>query len=240
MIKDFIKYWNKAKEEKNKKKLLAKARKIKKEKKIKELFEEHRKKLISETIKEKNKIYNEIRKNKIDNQEIIVINSIEIKPYIPKKIFGVEIPFFNKKISSYKTPVLYWDNSNQNLKFMGVDKKFNETLTLFEKENKETYIIKNETKPFFYKGKRILNLTPNFPLNLTIDVDNDKILGNSNQLNRLINNVFTFKLTEPLKPEVTGISGIIDLIKKNWIIILIGIIIYIVSQEEGLSKFLGF
>ncbi len=135
-------------------------------------------------------------------------------------------------IKSFKTLSIYIDKGN--VSFIGIKEKFSRTVNLFKNEK---YTIKEEVKPFFYKGKRILWLTPKSHINLDLKIDTSELLCDSETANLLIDEVVVWKLTNPVKAG--GIGGLFDLLANNWIIIIFIIIGYYLYSTGALNSIIG-
>lgn len=205
---------------------------LEKEKELKKI-EEHKKKLLNffseydkilqkSILSTKNLVYEEIRTNKINKNEIAVFKGFEIDIY--KKFLG---------LISYKpkTPILYF-GKNREILPIGLNTEPKLTIDLLEKQK---YIINNDSKDmWFMKGKRTLLLTPDFPMNFDVNIKQNEILCDSDTLHELINNVVRYKLTQPVAN-----TNIVSSIKKYWIIIVVMGVIYFLYQSGQLNKLFG-
>lgn len=178
-------------------------------------------------------IYTYVRNELIETKQIYPFKSIELDIFKQQKnIFNLFGLFGLMKISNYNvTPIFYYDKNNNLLPLL-VDKKIEQTLDLF---NKEKYIVNEEPKPLLYRGKRILHLTPDFPMTMQIDLNKKTLLCDSSTFHSLFQNVISFKLTLPVSSGM-DIGGFL---KKYGLIILFLIVVYVLYQSGTLNGILG-
>lgn len=165
--------------------------------------------------------------------KIISSKGFEINPIKTEWKFGI-IPYPAFMNKNYNTLVIYIDRS-YNIKFIALKENLR---TVLEYMKREDYIIYNPDsyKIYHYNNKPILWLTPDFPMNMQLDLDKNKFLCDTETFHNLINNVVEYRLTK----ASSGLGGIGDLISKYWWVILIGAGLYIASQQpEGLKGFFG-
>lgn len=172
--------------------------------------------------------YEKVREIKIKNGEIAVLKGVEIdllneKPNI-FNFFGIG----NKNI--YKTPIFYFDK-NSNIIPMKIDKPIGETIDILKEQK---YIITPETQPKFYKGRRTLFLSSDYPINANFEVKNDKAFFwvDSKTFNTLINNVVNYKLTHPKNS-----FDLISFVKKYWWLIALLILFFVLLQNGSIQQF---
>lgn len=213
---------------------------------------------IAKTIKELEKLDKQLEKLKSDSQEekkkiskkstlsppkykgkvksLIDFKGFTVSPISWSFAYGfIPLPPFLNK--NFKTLIIYFDR-NRNVKFIGIKKSLDTVLTYLKKED---YIINNsfdseKYELYHYNNKSILWLHPDFPMNMQIDLNKQKLLCDTKTFHNLINNVVQYRLTQ----VSSGLGGIGDLLKDYWWIILIGAGLYIASQQpEGLKGFFG-
>lgn len=197
---------------------------IERKKKVKQLNSEV-KKYSSLKKSHRDLIYKEERKKYIDSEKIIKLKGFELDLLEEKNVFNL-FGFFKKK---YNSVVLYIGKDSV-LKPIAINETIAKTLEIFKQQK---YVISDElTKKFkkiFFKGKRVFHLTPDYPINAEFDADKKKFFVDALTFNGLVNEVFDYQLTQPVKQAL----GIFELFKKYWILILIAIIAIIISQSEG-------
>lgn len=213
----------------NRKKKLEKEKELKNIEKTKteilKLQNEYNELIKTSTLDLENKIYEKIRDKKIKDGKLLTFKGFEIELF---KKFG----FIPKKP---KTPILYFGN-NREIRAIGLSTEPSITIEMINNKCKQLYTINNEAKNmWFMTGKRVLTLTPNFPMNFDVDLKNGNILCDSETFHNLINTVVRRKLTEPLNKGFDLFGSL----KRYWIIILVMVVVYYLYQSGQLQNLIG-
>jgi len=184
--------------------------------------------------KEKNKIYDDVRKQKITNNKLISVDALDITlDSETKKGILEKIPivnnYFGKKNVDYDYKAFYFGYKNV-MKILDIPKIENNTIN--DTENKELYnlITYEDEKNYFLNGKRILWINRETIFNPKFDVDKQNFLYDLSPkyYYGVINNVMDWNLTKPLA-EKTDLMGTIK--KYWWVFIVAGVIYYF--QNSG-------
>jgi len=216
--------------EKKKERLEKELMNIQKERDLKQL-EKKIKKLKTETKKEEKKEIKKVLKPKTDNYKFV--SDLEIENKINKvfvkkekeKFFKQLLNKFNPNKKDKKGYIFYLDKT-LNLKIYEV-KNFYQDLNI---NNREKFIINQKIGT--YKGKPFLLIKSPIPITLDINDRDDALCFDSEVFYNVQEHIITRNLT---KGKSEGIN-IIDSIRKNWIIILILLIIAYIYFSGNTSK----
>jgi hypothetical protein len=178
---------------------------------------------------EKERIYQEIKKFKIQNNKLVCLKTTEIeintdKKTIVDKILSL-IPFIKKTIYDVTIIGLYINNGVA--KIINIPQITGGTTSIL---NKEMYNIEDYSDAPYLNGKKLIFINNKTIFNPRLDIENKKFMFNISPEYywRLNNNTFDYNLTIP-KTENKGM----DMKKILIILAIIGVALYFLSQKKS-------